>query len=573
MELSNTAIEPQLPPSYHYKSVPYNHQVAAYNFCIDKDYFALFMEQGTGKTKCLIDIASSLFMKGKIDAVMVVAPNGVHRQWAKEQLPKHSAITYMSATYRSTLSKGQRGLLNNWVVEKMPHKLKWFLVNVESFSYDTHIDLFKAYLTNNRAMLVIDEATAIKNPTANRTIALLSWLGEAQYRGKRLVSYKPYSVVRAILTGTPVTNSVYDLWSMFYFLKPNFFDRTYFAFKAHYGIEAKMEIFVGSMSRTITKPINRKEIAAVRKDLEAGVHYLEIADKVHIKPEDVLYLQSHPTLEVPYKNLSELKQRIAPYAFFAKKKDCYDLPDKTYEKVIVELTKEQRRLYEELKAEYITQFYDSEVTVSQKVALYIRLSQIAGGFLPYEDLETGTKEIRPTDKTNPKVEAVLSKMEEATFPILITTRFRAEASMLLEVVRKKNPDLRVELVMGGVTGRDQILEDYKRGLVDVLIANETIISKGHNLQNGDTIYRYSYGYSLETNEQLEDRIHRDGQASDKCLYISFVMADTIDEEIYAAIRNGRSLMDYMRDASIKEFLTVKSDICATEFKAGEGLNE
>lgn len=563
MELNSTVIEPQLPPSYGYKITPYNHQVAAHNFSINKEFFALFMEQGTGKTKTTIDLANDMFLKGEINAVMVIAPNGVHRQWAVEQIPKHSHLPFASFVFKSTLPKSTRNLMNKWIVEPKA-VLKWFLVNVEAFSHDTHIAVFKQYLLANKVFLVIDESTAIKNPGANRTIAILSWLGDAQYRGKRLVSYKPYAKRRAILTGTPVTNSVYDLWAMFYFLKPNFFGRTYYAFKAHFGIESVLDIFVNGAQRKITKLASRTEIKKAQKLLGEGVPFLEIAEKLSFRPEDVLYLQAHPDCEVPYKNLVELKQSIAPFAFFARKKDCYDLPPKTYEKVLVELTKEQRRLYNDLKEEYITQFYDSEVSVSQKVALYIRLSQIAGGFLPYQD-EVGYKEVRPTDKTNPKVEALLSKLDEASYPLIITTRFRAEAEVIYQSILKAKPDFRVELILGGVKNRDAKLEDYKNGLVDIIVANEKIISKGHNLQKGDTIYRYSFSYSIEDNEQLEDRIHRDGQESDKCLYVHFIALDTIDEEIHTAVQGGKNLLEYMREKTVKEFLTIKSEETLQEF--------
>jgi len=483
----------------------------------------------------------------------------------KEQLPLHCAIPSSWAVYRSTLSKGNRNLLDQWVQAGPADKLKWFLINVESFSYDTHLQLFRTFLKRHRTFLVIDEATSIKNPNANRTQAIMAKLGDAQYRGKSLVAYKPYSIKRAILTGTPVTNSVYDIWAMFYFLKPNFFSRTYYSFKAHFGIEAKMEIFIQGKGRVITKPLTQKDIAKIHEELNAGIPFLSIAEKTGARPEDILYLKANPDCLVPYKNLAELKRTIAPHAFFARKAECYDLPPKTYQKVLVELTKEQERLYNELKSEYITKFYDSEVEVSQKIALYIRLSQIAGGFLPYEDEATGYKQLLPTDKVNPKIEAVLSKMEEATYPLIITARFRAEAEALYTVVKDKHKDKRVELVLGGRRTNDSVIEDYKAGKVDVMIANETMIQEGHNLQIGSTIYRYSYGYSIKVNEQLEDRIHRDGQKSDKILYVFFIAEGTMDEEIYAALRAGKSLLEYMRGTSVKEFLTSHSPEHTEEF--------
>jgi hypothetical protein len=51
--------------------------------------FGQLWEQGTGKTKTLIDNAALLHCEGVVDAALVIAPNGVHRNWVVEELPKH----------------------------------------------------------------------------------------------------------------------------------------------------------------------------------------------------------------------------------------------------------------------------------------------------------------------------------------------------------------------------------------------------------------------------------------------------------------------------------------------------
>ena len=86
MELIKSEIAPQLEPSYLYKTKPYNHQVAGFNFCIDKPFFALFMEQGTGKTKVSIDLMNAKYMRGEINGVLLIAPNGIHSQWITDEL-------------------------------------------------------------------------------------------------------------------------------------------------------------------------------------------------------------------------------------------------------------------------------------------------------------------------------------------------------------------------------------------------------------------------------------------------------------------------------------------------------
>ncbi len=70
---------------YKYKTEPFAHQVEAVKFVSTHPFeFCLFMEQGTGKTKTTIDIVENLFLAGAIKQVLIIAPNGVHRQWGKD---------------------------------------------------------------------------------------------------------------------------------------------------------------------------------------------------------------------------------------------------------------------------------------------------------------------------------------------------------------------------------------------------------------------------------------------------------------------------------------------------------
>jgi len=72
-----------------FKTKPFEHQLEALRRMEDKRAYALLMEQGTGKTKCLIDDAARLYGKGQINALVVIAPNGVHRNWIINEIPAH----------------------------------------------------------------------------------------------------------------------------------------------------------------------------------------------------------------------------------------------------------------------------------------------------------------------------------------------------------------------------------------------------------------------------------------------------------------------------------------------------
>ena len=64
---------------YPFKTEPFNHQREEWLRSREEEARAIFWEQGTGKSKLTIDTACWLWLRGLIDGVLVVAPNGVHR--------------------------------------------------------------------------------------------------------------------------------------------------------------------------------------------------------------------------------------------------------------------------------------------------------------------------------------------------------------------------------------------------------------------------------------------------------------------------------------------------------------
>ena len=94
-----------------FKTKPFDHQKRAFYLSRDKKNFALLMEQGTfGKTKVIIDSAAYLYANGAIDCIVVIAPNGVHRNWLsteKCQLILLDWCPSKSMYYQSSMSKNK----------------------------------------------------------------------------------------------------------------------------------------------------------------------------------------------------------------------------------------------------------------------------------------------------------------------------------------------------------------------------------------------------------------------------------------------------------------------------------
>ena len=72
-----------------FKTKPLAHQMDAFAVSKDKKAFALLCEQGTGKSKMAIDKTAYLYGRGQVDAFLIIAPNGVHRNWILNEIPKH----------------------------------------------------------------------------------------------------------------------------------------------------------------------------------------------------------------------------------------------------------------------------------------------------------------------------------------------------------------------------------------------------------------------------------------------------------------------------------------------------
>lgn len=534
---------------YVYHTTPYAHQKEAFEKVYGKEYFALFMEQGTGKTKTLIDIASNLYLEHKINAVLVFAPNRVHTQWAKEQLPLHSAIDYDVFIWENKRTKRDLYDLNTFILPaEEGEPLKWFFVNIEAMSSSSHLKVFQDYVKNNNCMVVVDEATRIKNPTASRTVNITQGLSELTKIRDTIISCKPYAKYRAILTGMMVTNSPFDVWSMYEFLKHNYFGRTFYSFKKHYGLTRSAQT---AKEAIYSRNLSPRELASIRSLAANGMAQEVIARTYGITIPDVIYIKNNPDIKVPYRNLPELKELIKDTCYIVRKADCLDLPEQIYETIKVTLTDEQIRIYNEFIDDHYSEFNDASLFIDNKITLSLRLQQITSGFFPTID---GGAII--TDK-NPKIEAIIDQFDEIVdFPILIFSRFKNEVRQAYETIKARRPDLVVEMITGDISGKknQDSIDRFKRNEIDVLVNITSMVSLGQNFQEfcHTSIY-LSNDYSLETRIQSEDRTHRSGQ-KEKTLYLDVIAEGSVDERITKVLKSKEELLDYMYSESLLDFV-------------------
>ena len=232
---------------YPYKTTPYEHQRNALNESAEKVQWAYFMEMGTGKTKVTIDNIAYLFFQRKINSVLIIAPKSVYLNWETEiETHMPDVLKYKIYKWNIDKSKDYHDLQNF-------KDLRIFLINVEALSTKRGFEACKEYLFKNKLNFVtLDESTTIKNRSAKRT--------------KNILALQKLSMVRRILTGSPITKSPLDLYTQCQFLSPELLGfSSYLAFRNRYA--EMTDIPVGS-GRYISVPKYYKRLEELEQKMK-----------------------------------------------------------------------------------------------------------------------------------------------------------------------------------------------------------------------------------------------------------------------------------------------------------------
>lgn len=214
---------------YIYKTPPRAHQEAAFLKYRDREFHAHLWEQRVGKTWTAILTGAWLYSQGKIDAVLIIAPNGVHLEWALNQIPEHCPdhVCPTIGIWNSSPNAAQKAALKTFMnSDKMG--LRFFCMNIDAVNTEKGRAFATMFLQSFRCLLVVDEGSIIKNYDAQRTKALVGDRGK-----KGLAALAPY---RRLLNGTPITQSPLDLFPQFLFLDEMILGSSAVTFRNRYAI-------------------------------------------------------------------------------------------------------------------------------------------------------------------------------------------------------------------------------------------------------------------------------------------------------------------------------------------------
>ncbi len=476
---------------YNFKTKPYAHQLEALKQAYNKEYYAFFMEMGTGKSKVLIDEIGGYFLQGKIDSALIIAPKGVYRNWERGEIPTHlpDEIPHTVAAWRapSEMTKDDKKKLKDIIYPN--GKLRILLMNIEALSGSVGIKYVTQFLHKNRTLLAIDESTTIKTPTASRT--------------KNAIKISKLAKIRRIMTGSPVTKNPLDVYAQLEFLSPNITRQNYWAFKSRYAIMVRRNFGTRSTN-----------------------------------------------LVVGFQRLPELNTIIDQYSYRVLKEDCLDLPEKIYTTRSISLTSEQVKAYEEMRRFNITEMDGKTMTSLSTLAALIRLHQITCGHVTFDDGDT--KEIK-SNRMNELLN-ILEEVDGKVI-IWANYRFDIKKIQQTLSEKFGSDSVATYYGDTKDKDRQDIVEKFqdKNSSLKYFVGNPSTGGYGLTLTAAHTVVYYSNSYDLEKRMQSEDRAHRIGQVN-KVTYVDMIAEGTVDEKIVRSLRSKIDIASEVMGEDVKNWV-------------------
>jgi hypothetical protein len=463
-------------------------------------------DPGTGKTLAALENARRLEADGSIGGLLVVAPNGVHRAWSGDEIPKHLPPELLERTVIHTWLTSRAGTSGHELAAQRLTAHRGFgilLISYDGLMTEQGAKVARRFLEGRPCLLVVDESHMVKAPDAKRT--------------KRVLAMCRYAPYRRILTATLAADKPFDVYSQIKILDEGAWRSvgcdSAAAFRAQFGSWEQ------------------------RWSAGAGRFYPQL---------------------LAYRNLDVMRDVVSRWCSRVRKDQVLsELPPKVYSRRYFELTSEQRRAYRELREEAMTLLSGGElVTAPLVVTRLLRMQQVTSGYLPTDDGLDGV--MMPLGKSNPRVRCLMELAEGLTHQAIVWAKFTQDLDLILAALRE------VGLSAVRYDGRcdeeacAEAIEHFRSGRAQFFVSNPAKGGTGLTLNEAKTMIFYNTGYKLSQRIQAEDRAHRIGQ--DCRLSVVDIVAmlspeiPTLDLSILEALSRKRELAAQVQGDEAREWL-------------------
>lgn len=421
----------------------------------------LFLDMGLGKTRAAIELA--VRRQGKYKRVVWFTLVSLMTT-AVEEFKKHTTITDSDIYEFDGRTRP----------DNIPRDRLLYVVGLESMGASDRVVLSVASLIDAETFVTVDESSYIKGHMAKRTVRITKLSEVAKYR--------------LILTGTPISQGVVDLYAQMRFLSPQIL-----GYGSFYSFAA---------------------------------NHLEYSD---------LY----PGMIVQAHNTDWLAKKIAPYVYQCTKEEVADLPDKINNTVWHRMTEAQQELYDYAKEEILLRLYDDNYDLPEMYVifqLFNALRQIVSGFWNRYDKEGNFIERLTVSTDRPKHLMSLIDGIPKQAKIIVWTEYGYTTAVLVDMLRERLGDTAVCQIHGRLrrAERDDEIDRWRGQHGRVLVATTGTGGHGLNLTEGEYSIFYEHQFKYSHRIQAEDRTHRIGQTV-RPVYTSIMCAGSIDERIMRAL--------------------------------------
>jgi SNF2 family DNA or RNA helicase len=287
------------------------------------------------------------------------------------------------------------------------------------------------------------------------------------------------------MTGSPVTKNPLDLYTQCEFLDPYLLDfASYYAFRNRYAVMKTM----------------------------------------HVRGRSIQVVHA-------FQNMGELSEKLKGFSYRVLKEDCLDLPPKNWIKRHITLSKEQEKIYKQMKEHALATLNGKVTSTMTVITQLMRLQQITCGHFVADD--GTTQEIK-----NNRITELMDVLDEIEGKAIIWGHWQKDIqNMVSEIEKVHGPGSVVDYY--GLTPQDERQDNIRKFQSDpkcrFMVGTPSTGGYGITLTAANTVIYYSNGYDLEKRLQSEDRAHRIGQKKN-VTYIDIIAEKTVDEKIQKSLR-------------------------------------
>lgn len=430
----------------------------------------LFMEMGLGKTRVVIEMAYR--RQNRISNVVWFTLVSL-KETVRQEILKHTDAADADIYVFDDKTK----------IRTMPNAF-WYVVGLESLSSSTRLTLCANHIIGASSFVVVDESSYIKGHHSKRTMRITAMAQRAKYR--------------MVLTGTPMTQGVVDLFSQMRFLS--------------------------------------EKILGYRSFYSFARNHLE-------------YSKDYPGMIVASHRTDYLAAKIAPYVYQITKDEAgIKLPAKFYDSRYCGLTYAQQEAYEEAKIYILDRILeeggDEDFYLFQ---LFTALQQIVSGFW---NKHVAPGQFEFNEYPHGRLDLLASAIESipATEKVIIWCKYRYSIEQIDAMLRREYGNDSVALFYGDLSEaeRNQSIVCFRNG-ARFFVATQS--SGGHGLTLNEATYAiyYENEFKYSHRAQSEDRNHRIGQTR-RPTYIDLWADCGIERRIRKALsEKGNAVESFRRE--------------------------